>query len=1060
MFAVAALVYMFCIGGSSLPSWSNAFATKKIVEDKVPKTSGKPRDANTVPGDHKAVLQSWEELKDKDVASDINIASVVHALQKLGRNQGEIISELRTSLCNSPALLPNFISLPAALLRDDAIELLDGVAKLLEEHGQTIDISIYTGIMGGQLRRRDHVAIAETAARVGSAALTPKMRAMLATAATHRSRLDEALGHIRQMPVTLDGGRCALPPSGVVPLLTLAAKEQRVPVVVEELQRVQAKIETKQLDDLILAEIKRSKGTKGSGVCQDLVDAGVALQVPKGAGTYQALASVFATAGNAIGFRSLLDDLEAEAARGPSGLAVGEPLALALIEAAKTIHDSQLLPRIVHLHRQACAGACGARVLSSACSAFVSCDRCDAACDFYETEMAPKSIWPDASLTSALLKSAAQAGRSDLAERLSNHAGRMRSSASGNAPSSRDELSRQASMMKAYARDHDLASATKVFKNLKSSGIALNSLIYNSYLDACVQCGSLEAAIPHFQEMKTLNFLDVVGYNILLKAYLQKGCTQEAQALAKEMTAAGFQPNKVTFNELLHAKVMAKDRRGLWTLVEEMQKAGVQANSVTCSILLKSLTQHSDPEDVERVISLIDQVEGNIDEVLFSSVIEACIRIQQLDLLSDLMRRYRQRGGFVNLTAPTYGSMIKAYGQAGDVVRVRELWQEMAERGVNPTSITMGCMIEALVANSQAEEALELIHKEMDSDRTDHNGVINTVIYSTVLKGFAVMRRIDKVFVVYEEMRSKNIPCNTITYNTMLDACAKCCAMDRATNLLVDMKEACVEPDIVTYSTIVKGYCVEGDVDRAFSVLEDMKSDEKLAPDEIMYNSILDGCAKQHRVDDALKVLEEMKSTGVIPSNYTLSILVKILGHARRLNQAFRMVDELSTQHGFRPNVQVYTCLVQACVLNRRLEKALSLHDTMIADTGCRLDEKFYAVLTRGCLQLHQPLKAEEVVRAAYRLPGHNLAESSRPNARVVGVESRALEELASRLQGGGREEQEVLAKLNADLLEHRNVRIGEGQGGFKGGGRGGAYGGRDDTRRRGGRGGANRNNK
>merc|ERR1719428_181721 len=212
--------------------------------------------------------------------------------------------------------------------------------------------------------------------------------------------------------------------------------------------------------------------------------------------------------------------------------------------------------------------------------------------------------------------------------------------------------------------------------------------------------------------------------------------------------------------------------------------------------------------------------------------------------------------------------------------------------------------------------------------------------------------------------------------------------MDQASRLLEDMREACVEPDIITYSTIVKGYCLEGDVDRAFHVLEEMKGDEKFAPDEIMYNSILDGCAKQHRVEDALKLLEEMKSTGIIPSNYTLSILVKLLGHARRLNQAFRMVEELSTQHGFRPNVQVYTCLVQACVLNRRLEKALTLYDTMVKDAGCRVDDKFYAVLARGCLQLHQPLKAMEVVRAAYQLSGHNLAIPARQDARAVGVES------------------------------------------------------------------------
>merc|ERR1719498_2173647 len=370
-------------------------------------------------------------------------------------------------------------------------------------------------------------------------------------------------------------------------------------------------------------------------------------------------------------------------------------------------------------------------------------------------------------------------------------------------------------------------------------------------------------------------------------------------------------------------------------------------------------------------------------------------------------------------------------------------------------------MTEALVANQHPDEAWVLLYSQFDSE--DRKGCVNTVIYSTVLKGFAFARRIDKVFGVYQEMRKSSIPCNTITYNTMLDACAKCCTMSRAAGLLEDMRTSAVEPDIITYSTIVKGYCVEGDVDRAFNVLEDMKSDDKFAPDEIMYNSILDGCAKQHRVDDALRLLDEMKSIGVIPSNYTLSILVKLLGHSRRLSQAFKLVEELSQQHGFRPNVQVYTCLVQACLLNRRLERAISLHDTMVEE-GCTTDEKFYAVLARGCLQLHQPLKAVEVVRAAYHLPGHNLAAPARKDSRPVGVESRALDEIAARLRQGGPEEQDALASLSTDLYESRGVRLSEGQassGGYNrrggGGGWGNNAGNTGGGQHRGRRGGANR---
>ena len=133
-----------------------------------------------------------------------------------------------------------------------------------------------------------------------------------------------------------------------------------------------------------------------------------------------------------------------------------------------------------------------------------------------------------------------------------------------------------------------------------------------------------------------------------------------------------------------------------------------------------------------------------------------------------------------------------------------------------------------------------------------------------------------KTSAVYEEMRSRGIPCNTVTYNTILDACAKCYAMSRVSKLLEDMSAASVEPEIIAYSTILKGYCVEGDLDRAFHIVAEMKKDGKLKPDEIMYNSILDGCAKQHRTENAMRISEEMQASGISPSNYTLSILVKV----------------------------------------------------------------------------------------------------------------------------------------------------------------------------------------
>merc|ERR1719420_1849827 len=362
--------------------------------------------------------------------------------------------------------------------------------------------------------------------------------------------------------------------------------------------------------------------------------------------------------------------------------------------------------------------------------------------------------------------------------------------------------------------------------------------------------------------------------------------------------------------------------------------------------------------------------------------------------------------------------MIKAYGQARAVERMWEMWNEMILREVRPTAITLGCMVDALVKNGCVEDDWQLVHKLLQDEQM--RSLVNTVIYSTILKGFAMSKQSGKVFTVYVEMRKSGVQCNTISYNTMLDACARCGSMERVPTLLEDMKAGSVEPDIITYSTIVKGYCLSGDVDRAFKVLEEMKSDGKFAPDEILYNSLLDGCAKQHRVEEAVRLLDDMKQSGVAPSNYTLSILVKLLGRSRRLSQAFTLIEELCALHGFKPNIQVYTCLIQACIHNRQTDKALKLHDTMIEEAGCQPDQKLYSVLGRGCLQAGLSQKAVKVVRCAYQLPGHSMATPKRGQA--AGVESRLLEEVVSALTSGNTADKETAQALIADLKEHRGI--------------------------------------
>jgi len=577
--------------------------------------------------------------------------------------------------------------------------------------------------------------------------------------------------------------------------------------------------------------------------------------------------------------------------------------------------------------------------------------------------------------------------------------------------------------IRARGRAGDLQGAVGAFDALQGSGTSPSPQIHNCLLDAYFQCKDLPGALKHFKEMSATGTADVVSYNTVLKALLGLGRTGEAQELLHKMAACGVPASRITFHELLHAKVLADDHRGMWQVLEDMRVAGHASDAVTCSILVKSLKNGAYPWAIERVMTVVAEIGGVVDEVLLSSVAEACIRIQRLDLLSDVMRRLEKDGRALALTAPGYGSLIKAHGQARDVSRMWELWREMRNHSVKATDVTLGCMVDALVMNGRVDEALELVH-EIHND-AESRSIVNTVVYSTILKGFAKGQQIERVFTVYAEMAKHGILPNVISYNTIMDACARCGAMSRVGALLKDMRTGGVVPDLVTYSTLVKGYSLAGDVTRGFKVLEEMKS-SGVMPDEIMYNSLLDGCAKEHRVNEALQVLEDMQHAGIAPSNHTLSILVKLLGRTKRLEEAFKKVEELSAHHGIRPNVQVYTCLIQACLNNRRLDRAMAAHDMMAAEPNCQPDEFAYSVLVRGCLQAKDLDKAVYAVRSAYQLPSSDAAPASpaRRSRRVAGVEVSLLAEVVAKLRAGSTKHQEAVRILASDLEEKQGINI------------------------------------
>lgn len=333
-------------------------------------------------------------------------------------------------------------------------------------------------------------------------------------------------------------------------------------------------------------------------------------------------------------------------------------------------------------------------------------------------------------------------------------------------------------------------------------------------------------------------------------------------------------------------------------------------------------------------------------------------------------------------------SLIKEHGRRGDLSACWTCWNNLIVDGRVPNEITVGCMVDALVSNREVRHAESLVNQWKHKVRP------NTVVYSTLIHGWAKQNDAKRALAIFDQMRNEGVPCNAVTYNCMIHACVRVGDMQGALELLSAMKEtSALRPDKFTYSTIIKGYCGRGEIESALFLFSEMLA-ENLTPDLVIYNTLLDGCVKTRHNEVCDKLLDDMTTRWRIqPNSYTLSILIKRFGRQGDLTKAFQLVEQLPRRYGFRANAHVWTCLISACVAHGRVHTAESVFNSMrgVPQGGrpvlefsnpvdirlvssalamaamCPPDAKTYETLAQGFLRFNDVKKAVETVREGLR---------------------------------------------------------------------------------------------
>lgn len=495
-------------------------------------------------------------------------------------------------------------------------------------------------------------------------------------------------------------------------------------------------------------------------------------------------------------------------------------------------------------------------------------------------------------------------------------------------------------ILRVYAKQQNAAKSIDILKGMEAQGMKPDNLILNTVLSTCVNAGKVDDASTLAFEFaaKDRTLVDVISFNTVVKGLAQQGRFDDALKILDRMSEQipPVTPNAVTFNTVMDAAVRGGKLREAWRVLQSMKKVGLTPDKYTCSILVKGLKDPNSPpskELIEDCLELVCQVgeidDANLSDVLLHCLLDACIQSNQSELMMSVFEQMTAK--MKKRSANTFGAIIRALGQTNDLSGCFRIWQQMLTQGVEPNTSSLAPLMDACFVNNEPNRAFDAFEQALDWFGA-RNQKVAPSLYMCMVRALCKAKEPERALGTYHEMLRIRVQEAAAPAPPGLGAAA-----DATTT----------KQESATLSMLVRGLVDTGNLDGAFLVLADMRR-QGYEADESIFNAFLNACFREENADLAKNIFEDMEKRGIKPNTTTFSLLVKIFGRCRRLEEAFATVEKMSTVYRMEPSMQTYTCLIQACMRNRQTSKALELFEKMKA-LGATPDRVLYSTLISGC---------------------------------------------------------------------------------------------------------------
>uniref|UniRef100_A0A7N0VH76 Pentatricopeptide repeat-containing protein n=1 Tax=Kalanchoe fedtschenkoi TaxID=63787 RepID=A0A7N0VH76_KALFE len=409
----------------------------------------------------------------------------------------------------------------------------------------------------------------------------------------------------------------------------------------------------------------------------------------------------------------------------------------------------------------------------------------------------------------------------------------------------------------------------------------------NTLLDCYAKNGDMDSAETIFSNSLKIS---IVSWNVMIAGYGLKGQSKKSLEYMLRMQADGFQPDEVTYINMLGACINCGD-------IETGRKI---FDSIPCPSLSSwnaMLSGYSQSENHKDALKLFREMQFRgipPDKTTNSIVLSSCSGLGFLESGKQVHASSLRSGIHDDIYIGS--GLIGMYSKCGKTDLAKSIFDQMRDVDV----VCWNAMMASLSLESKDKEAF-FMFKQM----RQRNTFPSHFSFATVLNCCSNLSSLLQGIQVHAQIIKDGHLNDVFVGSALIDMYCKSGELDCARSIFDRLSDK----NTVSWNEMIHGYAQNGHGDKAVSLYESMvQSDEK--PDAITFVSVLTACSHSGLVDKGIQLFNEMQTKfGIDPLMDHYTCMIDLLGRAGLFQEAEMLLNELPN----KDDPMVWEVLLSSC---------------------------------------------------------------------------------------------------------------------------------------------------